>query len=193
MVYHDNIRRFSRCSKTYFSCGTGAHMCENQTLSMLAEGDFNTIRSPQEKNNNSYNAHWPFIFTAIIGSLNLREIILSGRQCTLARRRKTRTYEKLDRVLASVDWEQKYSLVSFRALSRSVFDHIPLLIDYGEQAIRLSFVLNYLGFGRMVFMIWVWENGMHLFLEIVPLERSRTKLDTCDVSCGDGLRTVVGL
>jgi endonuclease/exonuclease/phosphatase family metal-dependent hydrolase len=153
MVHHGNIRLAAQDAQKATFLAELVRMCENQTLSMLAEGDFNTIRSPQEKNNNSYNAHWPFIFTAIIGSLNLREIILSGRQCTLARRRKTRTYEKLDRVLASVDWEQKYSLVSFRALSRSVFDHIPLLIDYGEQAIRLSFVLNYLGFGRMVFMI----------------------------------------
>jgi hypothetical protein len=35
-------------------------MCEKQTLPMLVGGDFNIIRSPQEKNNNNYNARWPF-------------------------------------------------------------------------------------------------------------------------------------
>jgi hypothetical protein len=31
-------------------------ICENETLPMLVGGDFNIIRSPQEKNNNNYNA-----------------------------------------------------------------------------------------------------------------------------------------
>jgi endonuclease/exonuclease/phosphatase family metal-dependent hydrolase len=101
---------------------------------MLIGGDFNIIRSPREKNNNNYNARWPFVFNAIIESLNLREIVLSGRQYTWASRRENPTYEKLDRVLASVDWEQKYPLVSVRALTRSGSDHTPLLIDSGEQA-----------------------------------------------------------
>jgi hypothetical protein len=60
--------------------------CENETLPMLVGGDFNIIRNPQEKNNNNYNAIWPFVFNAIIESLNLREIVLSGRQFTWASR-----------------------------------------------------------------------------------------------------------
>jgi endonuclease/exonuclease/phosphatase family metal-dependent hydrolase len=53
---------------------------------------------------------------------------------TRASRRETPTYEKLDRVLASVEWEQKFPLVTVRALSRSGSDHTPLLIDAGIQA-----------------------------------------------------------
>jgi hypothetical protein len=130
-------------------------MCEKQTLPMLVGGDFNIIRSPQEKNNNNYNARWPFVFNAIIESLNLREIVLSGRQYTWASRRETPTYEKLDRVLASVDWEHKFPLVSVRALSRSGSDHTPLLIDSGEHAhlgnkALFSFELS-----------WLREDGFH--------------------------------
>lgn len=39
------------------------------------------------------------------------------------------TYEKLDCILISIEWEQKFSLVMVRALQRAVSDHIPLLID----------------------------------------------------------------
>ena len=42
------------------------------------------------------------------------------------------TYEKLDRVLSRVEWEQKYPLVSVHATQRAISDHTPLLIDSGD-------------------------------------------------------------
>jgi exonuclease III len=110
-------------------------ICENEPLPMLVGGDFNIIRCPGEKNNDNFQGRWPFIFNAIIDSLDLREIALSGRQFTWANRRETPTYEKLDIFLASVEWEQKFPLVSVRALTRSGSDHTPLLLDSGDQAI----------------------------------------------------------
>jgi endonuclease/exonuclease/phosphatase family metal-dependent hydrolase len=74
------------------------------------------------------------MFNAIIECLNMREIALSGRQFTLASRRDVPTFEKLDRVLASVVWEQKFPLVSVRTMTTSGSDHTPLLIDSGDQA-----------------------------------------------------------
>ena len=82
-------------------------ICENETLPILVGGDFNIIRRQNEKNKDNFNDRWPFIFNAIIESLDLREIDLSGRQYTWANRRPNPTYEKLDRILASVSWEQK--------------------------------------------------------------------------------------
>ena len=115
----------------------------------MAGGDFNIIRSKDEKSNDNFKPHWPFVFNAIIDSLDLREIILSGRKYTWASRRENPTYEKLDRFLASVEWEQKFPLVSVRALSRSGSDHTPLFIDSGDQAHlgnkkRFSFELSWL-------------------------------------------------
>ena len=103
-----------------------------------------------------------FCLNAIIESLNLREIVLSGRQFTWASRRENPTFEKLDRVLASVDWEQKFPLVSVRALSRTGSDHTPLLINSGEQAHlgnkhHFSFELSWLneeGFFDMIEKEW---------------------------------------
>jgi hypothetical protein len=43
------------------------------------------------------------MYNAITESLDLREILLFGTQYTWANRRESPTYEKLDRVLASVD------------------------------------------------------------------------------------------
>jgi hypothetical protein len=148
-------------------------MCEDQSLSLLVGGDVNIIRSPLEKNNDNYNARWAFVFNAIIESLNLREIVLY----TWASRREIPTFEKLDRVLASVEWEQKFPLVSVRALSRSGSDHTPLLLDSGEQAhlgnkAHFSFELSWLreeGFYELIKREWnaeikgttpidVWQN-----------------------------------
>jgi exonuclease III len=80
-------------------------ICEDEPLPMIVGGDFNIIRRREEKNNDNFNTRWTFIFNAIIESLDLRELSLSGRQYTWANRRDTPTYEKLDRILASVEWE----------------------------------------------------------------------------------------
>jgi hypothetical protein len=94
--------------------------------------------------------------------LNLKEISLSGRQFTWASRRAIPTYEKLDRVLASVEWEQKFPLVTVRALTRAGSDHTPLLIDSGQHAhrgnrLRFSFELSWFeqdGFHEMIAAEW---------------------------------------
>jgi hypothetical protein len=116
---------------------------------MLVGGDFNIIRKTEEKNNNNFKARWPFVFNAIIEHLNLKEIALSGRQYTWASRRDEPTYEKLDRVLASISWEQKFPLVTVRALSSAESYHTPILIDSGIKThlgniSKFSFELHWL-------------------------------------------------
>ena len=91
-------------------------ICESEILPMLVGRDFNSIRWQEEKNNDNFNACWPFIFNAIIESISLKELQLSGMQYTWANRREVRTYEKLDRFLASVEWEQKFPLVIVHVL-----------------------------------------------------------------------------
>lgn len=129
---------------------------------MLLRGDFNILRKREEKSNNNFNPRWPFVFNAIIESLDLREIVLSGQQFTWANHRDTPTYEKLDRSLASVEWEQKFPLVSVRALTYSGSDQTSLLIDSDHHAhlgnkARFSFELSWLrqdGFYEMIIAEW---------------------------------------
>jgi hypothetical protein len=63
----------------------------------------------------------------------LREIALLGRQFTWANRRENPTYEKLDRILSTVEWEQKFPLVKVRDLKGTGSDHAPLLIVSGNH------------------------------------------------------------
>jgi len=101
-------------------------------------GDFNIIRNPSEKNNDRYDDRWPFLFNAIIDSLNLREIEMSGRKFTWANAKRIPTYEKLDRVLASTEWEQRFPLVTVDALNREISDHTPLLLSTGDKVSRIN-------------------------------------------------------
>src|SRR5215216_1289594 len=107
-------------------------ICGDETLPILVRGDFNIIRRRDEKNNDNFNGRWSMMFNMIIESLSLREIELTGRQYTWANLLPNPTYGKLDRVLASVEWEQKYPLVSVHAMQRAISDHTPLLVDSGE-------------------------------------------------------------
>ena len=100
---------------------------------MLVRGDFNIIRRREEKNNDNFDGRWSFMFNTIIESLDLREIELSGRKFTWANALPNPTYEKLDRVLATVEWKQKFPLVTVQALMRGISDHTPLFVNSGEQ------------------------------------------------------------
>jgi hypothetical protein len=64
-------------------------VCENETLPFLVGGDFNILRRREDKNNDNFNPCCSFIFNAIIESLNLRDIALSGRNFTWENRRHT--------------------------------------------------------------------------------------------------------
>ena len=98
------------------------------------------------------------MFNAIIHSLELKEIELSGSQFTWASRRSEPTFEKLDRILATVEWEQKFPLVSVQALTRTGSDHTPLLIDS---------LLNSPGFGWKGSMTWLQLSGLPMLKGIL--------------------------
>ena len=70
---------------------------------IIIGGDFNLLRFPHEKSRGRFDNHWPFLFNAVIDSLDLREISMVGRQFTWANSLLEPTYEKLDRVLMDSD------------------------------------------------------------------------------------------
>ena len=91
---------------------------------------------------------------------------MTGRQFTWANNLERPTYEKLDRILVTTEWDQKYPLSSVRALSRDISDHTPLLLNSGEQNSSSSqhsfkFELGWLlrdGFYDMVREVWSYES-----------------------------------
>jgi hypothetical protein len=91
----------------------------------------------------------------------------------------TPTYEKLDRILVSTNWELKYPKVTVYTLRRDVSDHTPLLHDTGmpsqQRASMFKFELSWLfkdDFYEMVENLWQKEKKGHH-----QLNSGKTKLD----------------
>ena len=132
--------------------------CNKEKLPIMVGGDFNIIRNPSEKNNDKFNNRWPFLFNAIIDSLDLRELEMSGRKYTW----ENPTFEKSDRVLISTDWEQQFPKATVVALSREISDHTPLLLSTEDDGANMKqplfkFELGWLlkeSFFDMVSEVW---------------------------------------
>ena len=89
-----------------------AHVCTKESLPYIIGGDFNIMRRPQDKSKDNFEAKWPDLFNMVIQTLDLREIEMSGHQYTWASSGDDPTFEKLDRVLVSTEWEQKFPLTT---------------------------------------------------------------------------------
>jgi hypothetical protein len=102
---------------------------------ILIGGDFNLLRFRHEKSKGRFDDHLPFLFNAVIDSLDLREVTMIGRQFTWANSLPDPTYEKLDRVLMDANWESKFPIVYVRALERieGFLDHAPILLTTGTH------------------------------------------------------------
>jgi hypothetical protein len=83
-------------------------MGSQKNLPFLMGGDFNILRHPSEKNNSNYNAMWPFLFNAVIDGLNLQELEMMRRNFTWANNLASPTFEKLDHILITTIWEEKF-------------------------------------------------------------------------------------
>jgi hypothetical protein len=57
---------------------------------------------------------------------------MSDRRYTWANSLPNPTFEKLDIILVSTEWEQKFPLANVIALSRNISDHTPLLLHIGQ-------------------------------------------------------------
>jgi hypothetical protein len=91
---------------------------------------------------------------------------MTGRRFTWANCAEVPTYERLDRILVTTEWEQKFPLATVQTLSREISDHTPLLLDGGESSHRgnhrnFKFELGWLtkdGFFDLVREVWESEN-----------------------------------
>jgi hypothetical protein len=139
------------------------NLAKDNPYPMIIGGDFNLLRFRHEKSKGRFDDHWPFLFNAVIDSLDLREVSMIGRQFTWANSPSDPTYEKLDRILMDADWESKFPMVFVRALERieGLSDHAPILLTTGvpkpPSNHRFKFELGWLqrdGFHNMVKSVW---------------------------------------
>jgi hypothetical protein len=58
---------------------------------------------------------------------------MSGRQYTWAGAGDNPTFEKLDRVLVSTEWEDQFPLTMVEPRDRNISDHTPLVLNTGAS------------------------------------------------------------
>ncbi|XP_072150088.1 uncharacterized protein [Setaria viridis] len=95
----------------------------------MIAGDFNLILEMADKNNTNINRRNMGRFRRFVDELLLKDIYLHGRRYTWSNERSTPTMEKLDQVLVTVDWEERFPFCFLQPLSSGISDHCPLLLS----------------------------------------------------------------
>jgi exonuclease III len=144
-----------------------ANTYSKENLPFLIGGDFNIMRKPEDKSSGDFDTKWPSLFNAVIESLDLREIVMTSRHYTWAGAGDNLTYEKLDRVLASMEWEINFPLAKVEVRDQNISDHTPLVVSTSASTHQsgsrpFQFERGWLvkeGFYDMVAHIWRSENS----------------------------------
>lgn len=105
--------------------------------------------------------------------------MMAGRQYTWAGPGDNPTFEKLDRILVSTEWEIMFPLATVTPRDRNISDHTPLVLNIGASTHQtqnrpFKFERGWLirdGFYDMVANIWQSPCG-----EATPLDRWRFKI-----------------
>jgi len=99
----------------------------------MVAGDFNLIYRDEDKNNANYNKAMMGRFRRFINDLALKEIPLHGRKYTWSNQQNSPTLVRLDRVLCSVDWEEKFPNCLLQSMASDDSDHCPLLLGLKDS------------------------------------------------------------
>jgi hypothetical protein len=104
---------------------------------LLIGGDFNILRKAEEKNKSGGLNKWSSLFNSIIDQHGLVEFDLKNRLYTWSNNRSDPTFEKLDRFLASPDWDLAYNNISVLGLNRS-FSMLPFVFRQMQSPLRVK-------------------------------------------------------
>jgi hypothetical protein len=95
----------------------------------LVVGDFNLIRTPQNRNKPRGSISKMFAFNEAISSLSLVEIPLKGCKYTWTNKQQDPVLERLDWFFSSNSWVSSFPNTCASVLSRDTSDHTPCLIS----------------------------------------------------------------
>lgn len=123
-----------------------SRFCSSNSKPLLIGEDFNLIRYANEKNTKDGVHRHTNIFNSLIHFYELREINMAGGMYTWSNNQECPVLEKLDRILATKDWEDIFPQAMVRKLVREISDHNPLIISSGvcekTPFIQFKFDLN---------------------------------------------------
>lgn len=92
-------------------------------------GDFNLILSEADKNNDRIDRANLRRFRRTVATLGLQDMHLHGCTFTWSNERDHPTLVRLDRVLISLEWDDKFPSAHLRGLGSDASDHCPLLLQ----------------------------------------------------------------
>ena len=96
-------------------------------------GDFNLIRSPDDRNREGGDAHNMMLFNNVIQSHDLMEVPLKGRTFTWSNMQDPPLLEKLDWIFTCPSWTTTFPNTMAHPLSRIGSDHTPISIQVGTS------------------------------------------------------------
>lgn len=88
-------------------------------------GDFNFMRSLDNRNLSGGDVDDVMQFDEIISNLSLMELPIKGRQYTWSNMQEQPLLEQLDWFFSSVEWTSVFLNTSVKPLSRPISDHVP--------------------------------------------------------------------
>jgi hypothetical protein len=124
-------------------------------------GDFNLIRSPENRNRGGGDNNIMLLFNSIIQHLDLEEIPLKGRAFSWSNMQLDPLLEKLDWIFTSSEWTSTYPDTMAIPLAKLSSDHIPIQVKIGNAITRANifrfeeFWLDIDGFGELVASNWL--------------------------------------
>ncbi|XVE94527.1 hypothetical protein REPUB_Repub02eG0016400 [Reevesia pubescens] len=133
---------------------------DSQTSSWILGGDFNVVRSQEEKIGLRYNLAAMEQFSRFIEDLGLIDIQLQNGKFTWCSNCDQPTFCRLDRFLISAELVSKFSGLVQKVLPRSLSDHNPVTIseeeiDWGPKPFKFfNYWLEIEGFQNLVSSVW---------------------------------------
>lgn len=107
--------------------------CDKETLPLLLEGDFNLIRNDKERNIGQGDQKLMSMFNDFIGKFQLKELFIFGAKFTWSNKQKHPILVKLDRMLVTDEWEDRFPKCFASSKARVGSYHCSLVLDSGEH------------------------------------------------------------
>lgn len=107
--------------------------CADSTGLTILCGDFNLIYQAVDRSNDHLNLRSMRRFRRAIDDMQVDELYLHGRLFTWSNEHRQPTFERIDRVFATVSWLERFPNHHLRALSSDCSDHAPILLQLNSE------------------------------------------------------------